>query len=152
MPSPSAALQEVEATLECVIDSLIDGQKGLQKTGDELKDLTLKHYFLEESLTRAAFRGELEAVLHQEGVHDIKQEGTASASVRRAWSELKAMLGSSDHSLLETAEQAEDAAKKAYKDALRMELPFPVRLLLADQFVHVVLFHDFVKYARDNRG
>ena len=81
MPNPSTTLQELESTLRLVIETLIDGQEGFQKIGDNLKDETLKRYFLAESLCRAQFRGELETVLHQEGVHDIHERGTASGTV-----------------------------------------------------------------------
>jgi uncharacterized protein (TIGR02284 family) len=149
MSNPSRTLQEVEATLRSVIDSLIDGQEGFQKIGEELKDPALKLYFLEQSLKRSEFRGELESVLHQEGVHDINESGTASGTFRRAWGTLKSKMGAGDHSLLETAEQAEDAAVKAYTEALNAELPLPVRQLLATQSNYIQLSHDFVKEARD---
>ena len=74
MSHPSNTLKEVEETLRLVIENLIDGQNGFQKIGDEIKDETLKTYFLAESLKRAQFRGELETILHQEGVHDIKEK------------------------------------------------------------------------------
>ena len=151
MANPSRTLQAVEANLRSVIDSLIDGQEGFQKIGEELKEPALKLYFLEQSLKRSEFRGELETVLHHEGVHDIEEGATASGTFRQAWGTLKAKLGAGDHSLLETAEQAEDATVKAYTEALKAELPFPVRQLLASQFSHIQLSHDFVKEARDSK-
>ena len=151
MSNPSSALQEVESTLRAVIESLIDGQQGFQKIGEELKDERLKRHFLAESLKRAEFRGNLESALHQEGIHDIKESGTTGGTVRRAWAELKAKLGGGDHTLLATAEQGEDEAKKAYEDALGKELPFPIRSLLTSQAAHVATSHDFVKAARDSR-
>lgn len=151
MSTPSKTLKEVEDTLQSVIESLIDGQEGFQKIGDELKDETLKHYFLAESLKRAQFRGDLETVLHQEGVHDIKESGTANGTILRAWSELKSKLGGGDHTLLATAEEAEDAAKQAYDDALAKELPLPVRQLLSTQSIHIHASHDYVRDARDSR-
>jgi len=141
----------MEDTLLTVIDTLIDSQEGFQKIGDELKDENLRLHFLAESLTRAQFRGDLETVLHQEGVHDIKQHGTANGTALRIWAELKSKLGGGDHTLLETAEQAEDAAKAAYEEALATELPLPVRQLLFKQALHVENSHDFVKAARDSR-
>jgi len=150
MSKPSNTLLEVEATLRSVIDSLIDGQEGFQKFGDELKDPKLKHYFLQESLYRAEFRGELEAILHQEGVHDVKETGTVSGTILRAWGDIKTVLGAGDHSLLETAEQAEDAAVQAYTEALKAELPLPVRQLLTRQSAHIRHSHDFVKAACDS--
>jgi uncharacterized protein (TIGR02284 family) len=150
MANPSNTLQEVETTLRDVIQSLIDGQEGFKKIGEELKDETLKRYFLAESLHRAEFRGELETVLHQEGVHDVKESGTASGAIYRAWAGLKAALGGGDHTLLVTAEQAEDEAKAAYAEALKKELPFPVRQLLVTQGAHIQTSHDYVKAARDS--
>jgi uncharacterized protein (TIGR02284 family) len=143
--------KEVEDTLRSVVQSLIDGQEGFQKIGDELKDPTLKKYFLAESLKRASFRGEIETMLHSEGVHDIKESGTVSGALHRTWGDLKAKLGGGDHTLLETAEQGEDAAKKAYKDALENELPLPVHQLLSTQYAHVQESHDYVKAERDSR-
>ena len=63
--------------------------------------------------------------------------------------DLKAAMGASDHSLLETAEEAEDAAKKAYAEALDSVLPFPIRQLLVTQSAHIQTSHDYVKAARD---
>jgi len=148
MSNPSATLLEVEETLHTVIDSLIDGQKEFQKIGDDLQDPTLKLYFLEESLKRAEFRGDLETILHQEGVHDIAESGSVTATLQRTWGELKAKLGGGDHTLLETAEKAEAKAIQVYGAALDQKLPFPVRQLLSAQSAHVQLFHAYVKAAR----
>jgi uncharacterized protein (TIGR02284 family) len=150
MSHPSKDLKEAESTLTAVIDSLIDGQEGFQKIGEEMKDEALKDYFLAESLRRAEFRGDLETVLHQEGVRDIHESGTASGTLHRAWGELKSALGGGEHAILETAEQAEDEAKKAYAAALDTHLPLPVRELLVTQAVHIQSSHNFVKAARDS--
>jgi uncharacterized protein (TIGR02284 family) len=101
-------------------------------------------------LRRAEFRGDLETVLHQEGVRDIHESGTASGTLHRAWGELKSALGGGEHAILETAEQAEDEAKKAYAAALDTHLPLPVRELLVTQAVHIQSSHNFVKAARDS--
>jgi uncharacterized protein (TIGR02284 family) len=144
--------KEVAETLKSVIQSLIDGQEGFQKIGEDLKDPTLKRYFLAESLERASFRGDLETALHQEGVHDVKEKGTVSGAIHRTWGELKVKLGGGDHALLETAEQGEDAAKKAYKEALDKELPLPIHQMLSTQYAHIQQSHDYVKAARDARN
>ena len=143
--------KEVEETLRSVIQSLIDGQEGFQKIGEHLKDETLRRYFAAESLKRAEFRGELEETLHQEGVHDVKEKGTVGGTVQRTWGDLKAHLGGGDHTLLETSEAGEDAAKKAYQEALAKELPHPIKQLLNAQYAHIQTSHDYVKAARDSR-
>ena len=151
MSHPSEDLKETESALRNVIDVLIDCQKRFQEIGDHLQDETLKRYFLAESLKRARFRGDLENVLHQEGVHDVKESGTTGGTVRRAWADLKSKLGGGDHALLETAEEGEDAAKKAYADAMKEYLPLPVRQMLATQSAHIETSHDYIKTARDAR-
>ena len=142
--------EEVEETLRSVIQSLIDGQEGFQKIGEHLKDETLRRYFAAESLKRAQFRGEIEEILHQEGVHDVKETGTIGGTIHRTWGDLKAHLGGGDHTLLETPEAGEDAAKKAYQEALEEELPLPIKQLLNTQYAHIQTSHDYVKAARDS--
>ncbi|MGA2888827.1 MAG: PA2169 family four-helix-bundle protein [Terracidiphilus sp.] len=150
MNNPSNTLLETEETLRSIIQTLIDDQEGFQVVGNELKNETLKHYFLAESLRRAEFRGELETLLHQGDVHDVKEKGTMAGTLHRVWGELKVKLGGGDHSLLVTAEQAEDEAKRVYKEALEKDLPFPVRQVLSTQSTHVQTSHDYIRAARDS--
>ncbi len=149
MPTDTSKQHEMERALNSLINTLLDSQKGFADIGEHLKDETLKRYFLAESLKRASFRGDLEEILHQNGVHDIKESGTTAGTLHRVWGDLKARLGGGDHTLLETAEQGEDEAKTAYKDALDQDLPLPVRQLLAEQQAHVLTAHDYVRSHRD---
>ena len=149
MATDTAKLHEMERALKSLINTLQDSQKGFADIGEDLKDATLKRYFLAESLKRAQFRGDLEEILHQSGVHDIKESGTAAGALQRAWGDLKAKLGGGDHALLATAEQAEDEAKKAYAEALKQDLPLPVRQVIAEQQAHVLTSHDYVRSQRD---
>src|ERR1700734_2415393 len=138
MSTDSGRQHEMALVLKSLINTLQDGQKGFADIGEHLKNETLKRYFLAESLKRANFRAELENELHRAGVHDVHETGTASGTVHRVWADLKAKLGGGDHTLLETAEQGEDAAKKAYEDALKQDLPLPLRQLLAEQQAHIL--------------
>ena len=147
-----AKLSETKKVLLGLINTLQDSQKGFADIGEHLKDETLKRYFLAESLKRANFRAELENELHRDGVKDVKETGTTAGAVHRVWGDLKARLGGGDHTLLETAEQGEDVAKKAYAEALEQDLPMPVRQLLSEQQAHVLTSHDYVKAARDSSG
>ncbi len=142
--------EDVIKELHSVIETLLDGQAGFQEIGEHLQDDAHKRFFLAESLKRAQFRGELETMLHTEGDHDAKESGSVSGKLHRTWGDFKAKLGGGDHTLLETAEQGEDVAKKAYKDALEKELPQNVKALLAQQYAHVQKSHDYVKAARDS--
>ncbi|WP_213804610.1 PA2169 family four-helix-bundle protein [Granulicella sp. dw_53] len=149
MATDESKQQEMQRVLKSVINTLQDSQKGFADIGEHLKDDTLKRYFLAESLKRANFRAELENELHRAGVHDVHETGTTSGTLHRVWGDLKAKLGGGDHGLLETAEQGEDVAKKEYEDALKQDLPLPIRQLLAEQQAHVLTSHDYVKNHRD---
>ncbi len=149
MATDEGKQHEIQLALNALISTLLDSQKGFADIGEHLKDPTLKKYFLAESLKRASFRGDLEEVLHQNGVHDIKESGTTLGAIHRTWGDLKAKLGGGDHTLLETAESGEDEAKKAYADALDQDLPLPVRQLIAEQQAHILTSHDFVRDHRD---
>ena len=149
MATDAGKQHEMRLALNSLINTLLDSQKGFADIGEHLKDETLKRYFLAESLKRASFRGELEEVLHQNGVHDIKESGTTAGALHRVWGDLKAKLGGGDHALLETAEQGEDRAKEAYADALKQDLPLPIRQLVAEQQAHVLTSHDYVRSHRD---
>ena len=149
MSTDAGRQHEMLLALNSLITTLVDSQKGFADIGEHLKDETLKRYFLAESLKRASFRGDLEVVLHQNGVHDIKESGTAAGAIHRVWGDLKAKLGGGDHALLDTAEQGEDRAKQAYADALKQDLPLPVRQLVAEQQAHVLTSHDYVRSHRD---
>lgn len=150
MSTDSGRQHETEIILKSLINILQDSQKGFADIGDHLKDETLKRYFLAESLKRANFRAELENELHRAGVHDVKETGTTTGAIHRVWADLKANLGGGDHTLLDTAEQGEDVAKKAYEDALNRELPLPLRQLLVEQQAHVLSSHDYVRAHRDS--
>jgi uncharacterized protein (TIGR02284 family) len=149
MATDSGKQHEMQLVLKSVINILQDSQKGFADIGDRLKDEPTKRFFLAESLKRANFRAELENELHRAGVHDVKETGTTMGTIHRVWGDLKAKLGGDDHSLLATAEQCEDTAKKAYEDALNQDLPFPLRQLLVEQQSHILAAHDFVRSHRD---
>ncbi len=151
MSSPSKDLKETESALRAVIQVLIDGQEGFKKFGEQIKDEAVKEYFLAESLTRAQFRGLLESILHQEGVHDVKESGTATGTFLRAWGDLKSALGGGDSSLLTTAEQGENEAIEAYAKAIEIYLPLPVRQVLVTQAAHIDKSHEFIKAALDTK-
>ncbi|MDE1176504.1 MAG: PA2169 family four-helix-bundle protein [Edaphobacter sp.] len=149
MPTDHAKRNEMTRVLNSLISVLLDSQKGFAEIGDHLTDSSLKQFFLTESLTRAGFRGVLEEVLHQNGVHDLHESGTALGALHRAWGDLKARFGAGDHALLETAQQGEVEASDAYRDALDQDLPLPVRQTLAGQMEHVLESHDYI---RDHRN
>ena len=133
--------------VETVVKVLHDGEKGFADIGEHITDSSMKSFFLSESQTRGTYARELASVA---GItEDVG--GTAAAAVHRTWGDIKAHLGGGDHTLLETAEQGEDAAKKAYKEALEdTNLSSSVRAVLQQQQTHILSSHDKVKALRDS--
>lgn len=131
--------------VKTVIEVLNDGQKGYADIGEHIKDPAMKSFFMSESQTRGTFASELAST---SGFTDVG--GTATAALHRGWGDLKASLGGGDHTLLETSEQGEDAAKKAYSAALAdSSVTGPVRTLLQTQQTHIISAHNKVKAFRD---
>ncbi len=147
-------LKNTESTLKDVIETLHDSHKGFADIGEHLQDPAAKKFFLEESLVRQQFAGELTGELQRLGEKDVtkegKIEGTTAGALHRTWGDLKAKLGGGDHTLLETAESGEDAAKAAYAKALEeKDVPAPLKETLRRQQAHVIASHDKVKAMRD---
>jgi uncharacterized protein (TIGR02284 family) len=140
---------EIKA-VRTVIEVLHDGEKGFQSLGEELKNPQAKSYFAEEAATRRKFASELESAVSSVTGEAVSEGGTASGAIHRTWGELKAKMGGSDHTLLDTAEQGEDAAKKAYEEVLKMnDVPAPLQSLLRKQQTHILQSHDKVRAMRD---
>jgi uncharacterized protein (TIGR02284 family) len=150
LENPSISRSEVEQVLRSVMQSLTDSEEGFWELGEEVKDPSLRRYFLEESSMRTQFRSELEAVLLQEGFDDTRERGTVAGALNRAWGQFKSALGGSDHTLLVTAEKGEDQMMEAYRKAFEKELPYPVQQLFAAQAGHVEASHNYIRAARDS--
>ena len=132
--------------VKSVIEVLNDGQKGYADIGEHITDPEMRTFFMSESRTRGTFASELSSAA---GMSDVG--GTATAAIHRSWGDLKAKLGGGDHTLLETAEQGEDVAKKAYQEALAdTSVSGPIRAILQQQQTHIVSSHNKVKAYRDS--
>lgn len=133
-----------------LIAVLRDGEKGFVDIGEHLQHSEHKAFFLEESRVRGVYASELERHVNRITDGEVHETGTAVGALHRTWGDLKAKLGGGDHTLLETAEQGEDVAKKAYKEALDdVAVSDTLRALIAQQSEHINRSHDMVKGFRD---
>jgi len=139
------------STLKNLVQTLHDGQQGFKRASENVKDSNLKEVFSRFSLQRSKFAGELESELLTLGEEDPQNEGsTVTGTIHRGWIDLKAALTSHDnHAVLAEAERGEDAARKAYEEALETELPMPIRKIVIRQAEEIQRAHDEVKALRD---
>ena len=139
-------------TLNTLIETSRDGDKGFTACADDAKDGALRTYF-----TRCATRCRESVqtldriVKHYGGTPE--QSGSTSGSIHRAWLNLRAaMSNNSDVAVLKECEHAEDAALIAYRRALEQDLPADVRPVIKAQCDGVQDNHDRVRAMREERS
>jgi uncharacterized protein (TIGR02284 family) len=139
------ALDRVESTLNELIETLRETHEGYKEMGARVQDASAKRLFLEETQVRAEYAAELENELHRLGVHDVKAGVSLRAKAHLRWGKVQASLAASQKALLSTAEKRDDAAREAYANALKQDLPLPLRGLLERQQEHIQRVHDQVR-------
>lgn len=119
--------------------------ESLNEGNDDL--LSLFDRFKKQS---AEFSSRLRNEVQQAG-GEVSDGTTVSGKLHRGWMEFKAsMSGDKRHNVLESCEAGEDAAQKAYAQALTEDLPGNIRQMIADQKNTLKRAHDEVKALRDS--
>lgn len=138
------------STLNSLIETCKDGEKGFKEAAEGLKSPDIKARFLEYSRERAQMAAELQAEVRRLG-GDPDTGGSMSGSVHRGWIDLKAAItGRDDHAIVSEAERGEDVAKAAYESALIGALPASAQTLVQQQAAKVRRVHDAVRDLRDS--
>jgi uncharacterized protein (TIGR02284 family) len=136
-----------------LINTNRDGEKGYQDAAKHAKAAELQSFFRQQASERTRFAGQLETELSRLGDQSGKKEsGHVTAAMHRGWIDLKQGFGGGDHSLLESVEQGEDAAKESYQKAMQTALPESVATLVREQAQAIMAVHDKVKVMRDRRA
>lgn len=100
----------------------------------------------------ATCKAELIGAINTLGGEASIRSTTNSGKVYRVWMDIKSTLtGKTETSVLELCEFGEDAAQKAYEEALKsdVEMPASVRELLVNQKEKLRNSHDTIKKQRD---
>lgn len=147
-----ASNDEVISTLNGLIETCRDGQKGFQTAAEHVKSSELKSLFYAYAQQRAAFAGELQDEVRRLG-GDAENTGSVAASLHRGWMNLKsAVSGGDDDAIVSEAERGEDSAIANYRDALGADMPANVRSLVERQFAEVKEAHDRVRGLQRSNG
>jgi uncharacterized protein (TIGR02284 family) len=141
--------KRVIATLNGLIETSMDGEKGFALAANDSKDASLTGVFREGEQSCRAAVAELQDQVRQLG-GDPQVGGSMKAAVHRGWITLKSAASSRDSkAILEECERGEDYAKAKYGEALRQDLPEAVRTLVERQYQGVVANHDRVRDLRN---
>ena len=143
-------VQEVLNDLIRINNDRIEGyERAVDDTKDNDTDLqSMFHRMADESKQYAS---ELESEVRRFG-GDVPSDTTVSGKIYRLWMDLKSKVtGNSRKSILESCEFGEDAAQKAYEEALKAntELPSDLRQLIVNQKAALKTSHDTIKRYRD---
>jgi len=146
-----AQQKEIISTVNSLIETLKDGQRGFKEAADAVKDPQLKTLFNEYSLQRSRFAGELQSEAIRLGESKPEDSSSVTGVMHRAWIDLKsAVTSGDDHAVLAECERGEDSAVKEYRDAMgKEELSSPIRQIVSRQYTEVQNAHDRIKQLRD---
>ncbi len=145
--------KEIVEVLNDLIQINNDRIVGYQKAVKELKteDQDLKGLFDQMIIESQQIKSDLTrevSVLHGNAETDST---TGSGKIYRAWMAVKTVFtGESRHAVLSNCEFGEDAAQKAYKDALETDkLPLFLREMLISQQETLKTSHDEIRDLRN---
>ncbi|HJT44639.1 MAG TPA: PA2169 family four-helix-bundle protein [Chthoniobacterales bacterium] len=145
-----AQQKEAISTINNLIETLKDGEKGFKQASDAVKDPQLKSLFQQYSQQRNRFATELQAEARSLGETDPEKSSSAAGAMHRAWIDLKSALTSGDDkAILNECERGEDSAVHEYKEAMEDGLTGTVRQIVERQFTEIKSAHDRVRNLRD---
>ena len=141
---------DLTSTLNNLIETSKDGEKGFRAAAEDTKDSELKRIFLARAEDCARGADELQRVVSRSG-EKPETGGSVAGAVHRGWMNLKAAIaGRDDVAILEECERGEDVAKASYRKALEMkDLPSDVRAAVQKQYDGVVRNHDQIRDLRN---
>jgi uncharacterized protein (TIGR02284 family) len=142
---------EIAKTLNELVETCKDGENGFREAAEKAKDASLKALFVKYSAQRAGYAQELQAAVSLLGEKPETTEH-AAAKLHRGWMGLKqALTSNEDKALIDECEAGEDAAMKAYKEALTKPLPGTVETLIRHQFTGVSQAHGVIRDLKHSR-
>ena len=137
-------------TLRDLIRINNDRVTGYSKAAAQAKDDDLQSLFSQLAQQSRQFANELRSYI-SDSDKDVTDETTTAGKIYRTWMDVKATFGGdSRKAVLASCEFGEDAAQKAYKEALEEDdLSMDVRAIIEDQKATLRVAHDKIKMMRD---
>jgi len=146
----AASTKEFADVLNDLVETCKDGEEGYREAAKGVQNPEIRSVFDNYSRQRAKFAAELQVEVARIGGTPEKS-GSAAGAVHRGWINLKAAVaGGDDHAMLEDAERGEDAAVKAYRDALAKDLPSDIQAIVRKQYDEILEAHGVVRGLRDS--
>lgn len=145
--------KEIIGVLNDLIRINNDRIEGYEKASENIDqtDVMLKTLFYQIAEESRSFRRELTERVESLGGEPAR-DTTASGKIYRVWMDVKVTFSGNDsRSTLNACEFGEDAAMRAYRQALdeSVKAPAGIRQLIEDQMGLLKMSHDLVRKRRD---
>jgi uncharacterized protein (TIGR02284 family) len=136
--------------LNNLIETLKDGEYGFQAAAEDVTRSDVKQLLQDYSLQRAEFAQQLQDFVSATG-EEPEDSGTFAGTMHRGWINMRSAIADRDEAaVLEECERGEDAAVKAYEEALNDGSSLGMaRDVVSRQFNEVRAAHDRVRSLRD---
>ena len=145
-----AQQKEAISTINSLIETLKDGEKGFKEASEAVKDPQLKTLFQQYSQQRNRFASELQAEARTLGEGKSEKSSSAAGAMHRAWINFKsAVTSGDDKAILSECERGEDSAVNEYEEAMSDGLAGTAREIVPRQFTEIKSAHARVKALRD---
>ncbi|HEX6168718.1 MAG TPA: PA2169 family four-helix-bundle protein [Chitinophagaceae bacterium] len=137
-------------TLRDLIRINNDRVTGYSKAATQTDDQDLQSLFSQLAQQSRQFSSELRSLV-SDSDKNVTDETTTAGKIYRTWMDVKATFGGDDRKgVLASCEFGEDAAQRAYKDALNEDDLTPdVRATIENQKATLLQAHDNIKMMRD---
>lgn len=133
-------------------DRIVGYERAAKETASE--DADLRALFLSMTSESRDYVNQLSTYVARAG-EEPAEGTTGSGKIYRAWMDVKAVFTGKDRkAILASCEFGEDAAQKAYDEALKTdaELPTEIRQLITEQKASLRKSHDKIKRMRDTQA
>lgn len=148
MKTPTENTAEVLNDLIQINNDRIEGYQRAAKETDE-KDIDLRAIFNDMADESRKYVSELSTYVTVRG-EETAEGTTLKGKIYRAWMDVKATFTGKDRkAILASCEFGEDAAQKAYDEALKEDIPAEVRRVITEQKASLRNSHDKIKRMRD---
>jgi uncharacterized protein (TIGR02284 family) len=147
-------MNSIDAHVINVLTDLVEvcrnGQRGFETAAEHTEAGGGPELFQGYAAERQEYIRELQAQIFALG-GETEKSGSMGGSLHRGWMNLRSAMTSKEAAaLLGECERGEDAAVKAYREALKTELDPETRTIVSRQARGVEAVHDRVKQLRDS--
>jgi uncharacterized protein (TIGR02284 family) len=138
-------------TLNDLIETCKNGEYGFRECAGYARSSQLKAMFEQRADECRAAAAQLQVHVRELGGKPDAR-GSFTGAMHRGWVTARSKLSSDeDLALLEECERGEDSALESYREALKQQMPLPVRNLVEAQYRGVEQNHDLIRKLRDSQ-